>query len=92
VPHFLAELEELGSGGFGYEGQRWTTQRVADAIARLTDIYYSKSSISELLKKWRWSWQKPKRQGRRRDEAKTGHWREELWPTLKKKLALRTRH
>lgn len=85
VPRVLAALEELGPEGFGYEDQRWTTQRIADAIARLTDVHYSKSSISALLSKWGWSWQQPKRRDSRRDEATIEHWREELWPALKKR-------
>lgn len=85
VPRVLTALEELGPEGFGYEDRRWTTQRIADAIAQLTDVRYSQSSISALLKKWRWSWQQPKRRDSRRDEARIEHWREELWPALKKR-------
>lgn len=85
VSRVLEALEELGPEGFGYEDQRWTTQRIADAIAQLTDVRYSQSSISALLKKWRWSWQQPKRRDSRRDEALIKHWREELWPALKKR-------
>jgi putative transposase len=78
VPRVLVVLAEQGPDGFGYENQRWTTQRVADAIARLTDIHYSESSINELLRKWQWSWQKPKRRDSRRDEITIEHWREEF--------------
>ncbi|WP_264477373.1 hypothetical protein [Halomonas sp. M20] len=36
----LVALEALGPKGFGYEDQRWTTQRIVDAIVRLTDVHY----------------------------------------------------
>lgn len=80
----LVALEALGPEGFGYEDQRWTTQRIAEAIARLTDVHYSTSSISDLLRQWGWSWQVPRRRDSRRDEATIEHWREQLWPELKK--------
>ena len=57
VPRVLAALEALGPEGFGYDDQRWTTQRIADAIARLTHIRYSTSKISDLLRQWDWTWQ-----------------------------------
>lgn len=84
VSQVLAALEELGPQGFGYEDQRWTTQRIAAAIARLTDVHYSTSAISDLLKHSGWSWQVPKRQDSRRDDATIDHWREKIWPDLKK--------
>ncbi len=81
----LVALEARGPEDFGYEDQRWTTQRIADAIARLTDIHYSTSSISDLLRQWGWSWQTAKRQDSRRDEASIDYWREQLCPELKKR-------
>lgn len=85
VPRVLEALEERGPEGFGYEDQPWTTQRIADAIAQLTDVRYSQSSISVLLKKWRGSWHQPKRRDSRRDEALITHWREKLWLASKKR-------
>lgn len=84
VPIVLQALEELGPDGFGYEDQRWTTRRIADAIAQLTGVQYSQSHMSKLLKRWGWSWQKPKRQDVRRDEKAIEHWQREIWPALKK--------
>lgn len=84
VPFVLKALEELGPQGFGYEDQRWTTQRIADAIALLTGVQYTQSHMSKLLRRWGWSWQKPKRQDIRRDEEKIKRWQQEVWPTLKK--------
>lgn len=52
VPLLLEALEELGPLGFGYEDQRWTTQRIADAIALLTGIQYTQSHMSKLLRRW----------------------------------------
>ncbi|MBM7457123.1 transposase [Oceanisphaera litoralis] len=80
----MKALEELGPQGFGYEDQRWTTQRVADAIATLTKIQYTQTHMSKLLRRWGWSWQKPKRQDIRRDEAAIIHWQQVIWPALKK--------
>lgn len=84
VPLILKALEELGPEGFGYEDQRWTTQRIADAIATLTKIQYSQSHMSKLLRRWGWSWQKPKRRDIRRDETAITHWQQQIWPALKK--------
>lgn len=84
VPFVLKALEDLGPIGFGYEDQRWTTQRIANAIGRLTSVQYSQPYMSKLLKRWGWSWQRPKRQDVRRNEEAILHWQQEIWPILKK--------
>lgn len=80
----LTALEALGPDGFGYKDQRWTIQRIADSVDRLTGVRYSQTHMGRLLKRWGWSWQKPRRQDIRRDEAAIEHWRDVIWPELKK--------
>ncbi|MHB0777558.1 winged helix-turn-helix domain-containing protein [Halomonas sp. WWR20] len=70
--------------GFGYEDQRWVIQRIADSVAWLTGVRYNQAHMGRLLKQRGWSWQKPRRQDIRRDEADIEHWRDVIWPELKK--------
>jgi transposase len=84
----LAQLPRLlaqGAEAYGFASPIWTTQRVADLIWRRFRVRYDRDHICRLLHRFGWSWQKPARRARERDEACIQHWVKHRWPRLKKK-------
>jgi len=81
VPALLTQ----GATAFGFRGDRWTRQRVAEVIQRHFGVRYHPAHISRLLSRWGWSRQKPIRRARQRDEAALQQWREKRYPALVKK-------
>jgi transposase len=80
VPALLRQ----GATAFGFRGERWTRQRVVEVLRRLFGVTYHPAHISRLLDRWGWSWQKPVRRARQRDEAAIAAWREKRYPALAK--------
>jgi transposase len=81
VPALLGQ----GATAFGFRGDRWTRQRVAEVIGRAFGVRYHPAHISRLLDRWGFSLQKPIRRARQRDEAAIAAWREKRYPALAKK-------
>jgi transposase len=80
----LPVLLERGAEAYGFRGQVWTRSRIAAVIYREWGISYHPVHVGRLLNAIRWSPQKPARRARQRDEAAIAHWREEIWPAIKK--------
>jgi transposase len=78
-------LLRRGATAFGFRGKRWTRQRVAEVIRRVFGVRYHPAHISRLLDRWGWSWQKPIRRARQRDEAAIATWRKKRYPALAKR-------
>jgi transposase len=81
VPALLRQ----GATAFGFRGERWTRERVAEVIRREFGVTYHPAHMSRLLDRWGWSRQKPVRCARQRDEAAIQAWREQRYPALVKK-------
>ncbi len=84
----LAQLPRLlaqGAEAYGFSSPIWTTQRVADLIWRRFRVRYDRDHVCRLLHRFGWSWQKPARRARERDEAAIQHSMKHPWPRLKKK-------
>lgn len=81
----LPELLEQGAEHFGFRGEVWTRGRVASVIKREFGVTYSQVHVGRLLKKIRWSSQKPVERASQRDEEAIERWRTETWPGLQKK-------
>ena len=85
------QLEELraaldeGPAAHGYvEDQRWTLARIRDLIwTRFRVRYASLSSVRDLMRRIRYTWQVPARRAAERDEDVISAWREEQWPDIK---------
>lgn len=77
-------LDELkkGSVAHGYQNELWTLRRVGQLVRDLTGKQASQSEIWRLLRRLRWSPQKPVRRARERDEDKINQWKKEDWPRL----------
>jgi len=81
----LPRLLESGAEAYGYRGQVWTTKRVADVIRRAFGVSYHPAHVSRLLRAVRLSVQQPIERATQRDEQAIAAWRDEQWPTLKKR-------
>ena len=80
LPHLLAR----GAEAYGFSSAIWTTQRVADLIWRRFRVRYDRDHVCRLLHRFGWSWQKPARRARERNETAIQHWVQHSWPRLKK--------
>lgn len=92
VPKFSdAQVEELraqlvmGSIAHGYSNELWTLRRVARLILDRFALKASPSEVWRLLRRMKWSPQKPQRKARERDEEKINQWKTERWPELQAK-------
>lgn len=84
----LAQLPRLlaqGAEAYGFSSPIWTTQRVADLIWRRFGVRYDRDHVCRLLHRFGWTWQKPARRARERDEVAIQRWVKHTWPRLKKK-------
>jgi len=79
----LAKLEQ-GAEAFGFEGDVWTTKRIAQMIREEFGVSYHHDYIGPLLRSLGWSFQKPVVRATQRDEEAIAAWREVRWPELKK--------
>lgn len=80
----VPELLERGAEAYGFRGEVWTCERVAEVIRREFGVSYHSAHVSRLLKALRQSLQKPQRRANQRDEEAIEHWKEKRWPSLKK--------
>ena len=87
LPAFLT----LGAEAFGYRGNVWTDQRVAEIIKRVFGISYHRDHCSRILRQIGWSVQKPIERAAQRNEEVIRCWKEEQWPALQKKAEVEKR-
>jgi transposase len=82
----LAGLLERTPGecGFG-DKYLWTTQLVADLVAREFAVTYHHDHVGVLLGAMGFAHQRPVRRAAERDERRVEAWRREQWPALLKK-------
>lgn len=73
-----------GAEAFGFRGEVWTTERVAQMILHVFGVSYHPAHCSRLLRSVKYSLQKPIQKARQRDEVAIQAWKEERWPALKK--------
>lgn len=81
LPAFLAK----GAEAFGFRGQVWTTERVAQLIQQEFGVSYHPAHCSRLLRKLNYSQQKPIERATQRDEDAIRTWKEERFDELKKR-------
>jgi len=92
--HEMALLEEelrRGPVAHGYANDLWTLPRIGRLIGEIFNKKASPSEVWRLLRRMRWSPQKPKRKARERDEAKISKWKDQEWPLIKAKAQLEQR-
>jgi transposase len=76
-----------GAEAYGFRGAVWTCARVAKVIEWEFGVSYHKDHVSRLLKELEWTPQKPAVRDSRGDEEAIAHWRDDVWPGLKKSPA-----
>ncbi len=81
IPDLLAQ----GAEAFGFEGECWTTQRVAAVIRREFGVRYHPAHVSKVVRALGLSVQIPAVRATQRDEVAIERWRTERWPELKKR-------
>jgi transposase len=72
-----------GAVAQGFDTDLWTLPRVAEVIWRLTGVSYHPGHVWWLLRRRRWSPQRPARRASERDEDEIARWRAEEWPRIK---------
>ena len=85
IPEVLAR----GAPSFGFEGDFWTTKRVAAVLGRELGVLYHRNHIGKLLRRLGLSLQRPVVRATQRDEAVIAAWAAERWPVIEKKPPLR---
>ena len=81
----LAELLKQGPEWLGYQTPLWTCWRVAHLIEQEFGITYHAGHVWKLLRAMHWSVQRPTGRALERDEEAIRTWKQQHWPTLKKK-------
>jgi transposase len=81
IPDFLWH----GPEAYGFPGEVWTCDRVANVLWEEFDVWYSRSQVSRILKRLGWTPQIPITRAIQRDEEAIERWRVESWPALKEK-------
>jgi transposase len=80
----VPELLERGAEAYGFRGELWTCERVAEVIRREFGVSYHPAHVSRLLKALKHSLQKPQRRANQRDKEAIEYWKGKWWPSLKK--------
>lgn len=80
----LPELLARGAPAYGFRGEVWTCERVAEVIREELGVSYHPAHVSRLVRELGLSLQKPMRRANQRDEEAIKHWKQERWPSLKK--------
>jgi transposase len=81
IPEFLWH----GPEAYGFRGQVWTCARIARVIEEEFGVRYHKDHVGRLLKDLRWTPQQPIKRAIQRDEEAIRHWREAVWPELRRR-------
>jgi transposase len=81
IPEFLWH----GPEAYGFRGEVWTCARVAKVIEEEFGVIYHKHHVARLLRQLRWTPQVPIRRALQRDDEAIEHWRDEVWPELRKR-------
>lgn len=72
----LPALLAKGAESFGFRGQVWTTERVAQMIKQQVGVSSHPAHCSRLLRNLKWSQQKPIEKATQRDEDAIRTWKE----------------
>jgi transposase len=91
-PEQLQQLPALllkGAEAYGFLGDVWTRQRIADVIARHFGVRLSLPTISRVMQRIGWTHQRPELYAVQRDDTAIEQWKSTRWPVLKKKHGVR---
>jgi len=74
-----------GARAHGFASDWWTLARVAQVIWRLTGVRHHPGHVWRVLRRMRWSLQRPARRALGRDEAAIRRWVAQDWPRIRQK-------
>lgn len=80
----LEKALDKGAYAFGYAGDYWTLDRIAQVIWQLFGVRYETSAVWHVMQRMGWSNQRPQRQPLHRNEEAIEQWKEEELPRIKK--------
>ncbi len=80
----LDKALDKGAYAFGYLGDYWTLDRIAQVIWQLFGVRYETSAVWHVMQRMGWSNQRPQRQPLHRDEETVEQWKKEEQPKIKK--------
>jgi len=81
IPEFLWH----GPEAYGFQGQVWTSARIAKVIEAELGVRYDKGHVCRLLAELHWTPQVPIKRAIQRDEEAIERWRDEVWPELRRR-------
>ncbi len=73
-----------GPQALGYSTQLWTARRVRELIRQQCGVSFTVRHAWWILRRLRWTCQRPRGRALERDEEAIRRWKKERWPTLKK--------
>jgi transposase len=73
-----------GAYAFGYAGDYWTLDRIAQVIWQLFGVRHETSAVWHVMQRMGWSSQRPQRQPLHRNEEAIEQWKEDEQPRIKK--------
>jgi transposase len=80
----LEKALDKGAYTFGYAGDYWTLDRIAQVIWQLFGVRYETSAVWHVMQRMGWSNQRPQRQPLHRNEEAIEQWKKEELPRIKK--------
>ena len=75
---------DQGAYAFGYTGDYWTLDRIAQVIWQLFKVRYHPSAVWHIMDRMGWSNQRPQRLALHRNDEAITVWRKEAQPEIKK--------
>lgn len=80
----LEQALDQGAFAFGYAGDYWTLDRIAQIIWQLFKVRYHPSAVWHVMDRMGWSSQRPQRRAFQRNEEVIEKWKKEVLPEIKK--------
>jgi len=82
----LERALDQGAYAYGYAGDYWTLDRIAQIIWQLFKVRHHPSAVWHILDRMGWSNQRPQRLPLHRDDEVIKVWKKEVLPEIKKRL------
>jgi transposase len=80
----LEKALDKGAFAFGYVGDYWTLDRIAQIIWQLFKVRYHPNAIWYVMDRMGWSSQRPQRRAFHRSDEAIVAWKKEVLPEIKK--------
>lgn len=81
----IADFLWHGAEAYGFRGDVWTCDRVAQVIVEEFGGKYHAGHVARILKEIGWTPQVPITRAIQRDEAEIQRWRDRVWPELRRR-------